>query len=196
MLLALVGDIVHFCGLAASAGGRDSAWTSSGVSFIIINLGRVTKSTNILAFCGGGPVLIFATDFSLILKLVGISRGGGTAIIIVFIVRHRGYHPWVGLSEVSQVPRGCWTWHPSKLSLRSFLSTQSIEMETPACQGGGPLCQVHPFHWEMTFQEMTLQGFPSGCFFFYFSILLRPHQALTRCPHHCFSRNLHTLGWP
>ena len=67
-------------GFAASAGGRDSSWTSSGISFLMINLGWVTKSTNILAFCGGGPVLIFATDFSLILKLVGISRGGGTVI--------------------------------------------------------------------------------------------------------------------
>ena len=44
MLLALVDDNVHFCGLAASAGGRDSSWTCSGVSFLIINLGRVTKS--------------------------------------------------------------------------------------------------------------------------------------------------------
>ena len=63
---------VYFCGLAASAGGRDSSWTSLGVSFLMISVGQVTKSTSILAFCGGGPVLIFATDFSLILKLVGI----------------------------------------------------------------------------------------------------------------------------
>ena len=63
---------VFVYGFAASAGGRDSSWTSLGVSFLMINLGRVTKSTNILAFCGGGPVLIFATNFSLILKLVSI----------------------------------------------------------------------------------------------------------------------------
>ena len=48
-------------GFAASAGGSDISWTSLGVSFLMINLGRVTKSTNILAFWGGGPVLIFAT---------------------------------------------------------------------------------------------------------------------------------------
>ena len=80
ILLVSVDDNVHFDGFAASAGGRDSSSTSSGVSFLIINLGRVTKSTNILAFCGGGPVLIFATDFSLILKLASISRGGGAVI--------------------------------------------------------------------------------------------------------------------
>ena len=75
-----VDDNARFYGFTASAGGRDSSWTSSGVSFLIINLGRVTKSTNILAFCGGGPVLIFTTDFSLILKLASISKGGGTVI--------------------------------------------------------------------------------------------------------------------
>ena len=42
------------------------------------NLGLVTKSVNILVFCGGGPVFIFASDFSLMLKLAGIPRGGGT----------------------------------------------------------------------------------------------------------------------
>ena len=46
----------------------------------MVNLGQVTKLTNILAFCGGGPVLIFATDFNLILKSAGIFRGGGTMI--------------------------------------------------------------------------------------------------------------------
>ena len=75
-----VDDNARFYGLVVSAGGRDSSWTSLGVSFLIINLGQMTKSTNILAFCGGGPVLIFTTDFSLILKLAGISRGGGTMI--------------------------------------------------------------------------------------------------------------------
>ena len=72
VLPASVDDNVYFCGLAASASGRDNSWTSLGVSFLMINVGQVTKSTNILAFCGGGPVLIFAMDFSLILKLVGI----------------------------------------------------------------------------------------------------------------------------
>ena len=76
MLLVSVDDNVHFYGFTASAGGRDISWTSLGVSLLIINLGQVTKSTNILAFCGGGPVLIFTTDFSLILKLASISRGG------------------------------------------------------------------------------------------------------------------------
>ena len=72
VLLAPVDDDDYFWGLAASVGGRDISWTSSGVSFLMSNVGRVTKSANILAFCGGGPVLIFAMDFSLILKLVSI----------------------------------------------------------------------------------------------------------------------------
>ena len=34
-----VDDNAHFYGLVVSAGGRDSSWTSSGVSFLTINLG-------------------------------------------------------------------------------------------------------------------------------------------------------------
>ena len=95
-------------------GGRDSSCTSSGVSFLMSNVVQVTKSANILAFCGGGPVL-----FLLDPKIGRYLRWG--CHVIVFTIGHRGYYLGGGLSEVSLVPWGCWTRCPSELS-RVFIS--------------------------------------------------------------------------
>ena len=76
------------------------------------NLGQVTKLTNILVFCGGGPVLIFATDFSFMLKLASISRDGGYHDIML-AVRHRGYHLGWACLRCHRFQLGCWILHPS-----------------------------------------------------------------------------------
>ena len=108
----------------------------------------------------------------------------------MFTVWHRGHHLGWACLRCHRFHGGCEIWHPPSYLL-GHSEYSSTEMETLACQGGGLLHQFCPVHW-----EMTLQGLPSGYCFFCPLILLRPHQALTKCPNHYFSRNLLTLGWP
>ena len=136
----------------------------------------------------GGPVLIFTTDFNLILKIDRYLQWWGYHDIM-FTVRHRKYHlGWACL----RCHRFHWGAGYGILHVISQVipSTHNRDGDSGLLVWGSstlsPSCLLGDDSSGASFWALLLLSFNSS----------EAHQASTKCPNRYLSRILHKLGWP